>query len=165
MIFFSLKLSGSTPACALPLLPALLRFKFKNFPIPPRFPSGSVYDLISTESNKDERKKLARKTRRRSKTSVDEAQILLKGYLLKQGGAFGRAWRRRFVVLSNDTLMWGAEEGAPASKSLALGDIESVGALEHTRKGHYIRIVAKSRELDLMAEVRTGADDGSASGI
>jgi hypothetical protein len=65
-------------------------------------------------------------------------------------------------VLSNDALMWGTEEGAPASKSLALSDIESVGALEHTRRGHYIRIVAKSRELDVMTEVRTGSYDGSA---
>ena len=122
----------------------------------PSHATGSVYDLISMEGDKGERKKLAKKSRRKSKPQTDEDHILLQGYMLKQGGALGRAWRRRYVILSNDAIMWSAADGAPVSKSMPLSEITSVDTLMNPRKGQYIHIVAQSRELDLMAEVSWG---------
>lgn len=119
----------------------------------------SVFDLVTSECDKDERKRDARRSRRTRNaqqsplSTTPKEDELLMGYLRKQGGAFGRSWHRRFVWLTVDNLSWASDADATATKIIPLSDVTSVETRVHPRKGEYIHIEAKTRTLDLLAEV------------
>eukprot|EP00055_Hartaetosiga_balthica_P002224 m.3155 g.3155 ORF g.3155 m.3155 type:complete len:782 (-) comp2025_c0_seq1:120-2465(-) len=122
----------------------------------------SVFDLVTTDCDREEKKLHSRESTRRSspKSSqfifAGDASVLMEGFMKKQSNGFLKSWKRRYVVLTPTSLAWLNDTASAPRRVIEVASIAGVDKVDVAKLGVGICIKTKdNKEYSFVCEYET----------
>ncbi|EGD77494.1 AGC/GRK/BARK protein kinase [Salpingoeca rosetta] len=112
---------------------------------------NSVFDSVSQECNREETKMESRiqtrltSSRAHTYFNPPSRERVMEGYLRKLGGFMRRAWKKRYVILTQDSIAWLTEPVTNARKVLHFDDVATIDKVQQGRVASCIAIGTTDR--------------------